>query len=107
MLQSFDGDSERTTDRLQVLAVDDSRDATTVLSIFLRSHDYEVKSAYDGPAALQAALDFLPDVVVLDIGLPEMNGYEVAQRMRQEPALQNAVLVAITGYGQELDRQPE
>jgi CheY-like chemotaxis protein len=105
MLQSSDGDSERTTDRMRVLAVDDSRDATTVLSIFLRSHGYEVKSAYDGPAALQAALDFLPGVVVLDIGLPEMNGYEVAQRMRQEPALQNAVLVAITGYGQELDRQ--
>ena len=57
------------------------------------------------PAALAAALEFRPHVVLLDIGLPEMDGYEVAKRIRQQPALTNVVLVALTGYGQEAIRQ--
>ena len=54
---------------------------------------------------MQAALDYRPDVVLLDIGLPGLNGYEVAKRIRQQPDLQNVVLVALTGYGQESDRE--
>ena len=54
---------------------------------------------------MQAALDYRPDVVVLDIGLPGLNGYEVAKRIRQHPVLKNVVLVALTGYGQDSDRQ--
>ena len=54
---------------------------------------------------MQAALDYRPDVVLLDIGLPGLNGYEVAKRIRQQPVLHNIVLVAMTGYGQETDQQ--
>jgi CheY-like chemotaxis protein len=60
--------------------------------------------AHTGPAALAAALDDRPDVILLDIGLPEWDGYEVAKRIRQEPALRGTVLVAITGYEREADR---
>jgi CheY-like chemotaxis protein len=63
------------------------------------------RTAYDGAAVLEAALDYRPDVVLLDIGLPGLNGFEVAKQLRQQPALRNAVLVALTGYGQESDRQ--
>jgi CheY-like chemotaxis protein len=73
--------------------------------MLLRASNHEVQTAHDGPAGVQAAIDFLPDVVLLDIGLPGLNGYEVAKRIRQEPALQKVVLVALTGYGQETDRQ--
>jgi CheY-like chemotaxis protein len=61
--------------------------------------------AHTGPTALAAALDYRPDVILLDIGLPEWDGYEVAKRIRQEPALRDTVLVAITGYEREADRQ--
>jgi CheY-like chemotaxis protein len=64
-----------------------------------------VRTAHDGPKALEAALDHRPSVVLLDIGLPGLNGYEVAKRMRQDPVLKELVLVAMTGYGQETDRQ--
>ena len=61
--------------------------------------------AHTGPMALTAALDYRPDVMLLDIGLPELDGYEVAKRIRQEPLLHDTVLVAFTGYEQEADRQ--
>ena len=57
--------------------------------------------AHTGPTVLAAALDYRPDVVLLDIGLPELDGFEVAKRIRQQPTLQDIVLVAMTGYGQE------
>jgi len=90
---------------LRVLVVDDNVDTATSLELLLRDSGYDVRTAYDGPIALQAALDYRPNVVLLDIGLPGLDGYEVAKRIRQQPALQNAVLVAMTGYGQETDRQ--
>lgn len=62
----------------------------------------EVTDPYDGPTALKAAIDYRPDVVLLDIGLPELNGFEVAKQMRQQPALRDTVLVAV---GQATDRQ--
>ena len=77
----------------------------TSLAMLLQESGHEVRTAHDGPTALEAALDYRPDVVLLDIGLPGLNGYEVAKRLRQQPALQNVVLVAMTGYGQETDRQ--
>lgn len=61
--------------------------------------------AHDGPTALQAALDYCPDVVLLDIGLPGFNGFKVAKRIRQQSSLKNMLLVVMTGYGQETDRQ--
>jgi CheY-like chemotaxis protein len=90
---------------LRVLVVDDNVDMVLSFSMLLKASGHDVQTAHDGPTAMQAALDYRPDVVLLDIGLPGLNGYEVAKRIRQNPVLKNAVLVAMTGYGQETDRQ--
>ena len=90
---------------LRVLVVDDSVDTAESLALLLQECGHEVRIVHDGPTALDAALDYRPDVVLLDIGLPKLDGYEVAKRMRQQPALQSVVLIAMTGYGQESDRQ--
>jgi DNA-binding response OmpR family regulator len=66
---------------------------------------HEVKTEHDGHSALHSASEYQPDVVLLDIGLPGLNGYEVATRIRQQPSLDKMVLIAITGYGHETDRQ--
>ena len=66
---------------------------------------YDVKVAHDGPAAVEAALEHRPAFVFLDIGLPGMNGYEVAARLRQEEATRAAKLIAVSGYGEESDRR--
>lgn len=89
----------------RVLVVDDNVDAVKGLAALLRMSGHVVQVAYDGPSALTAALAAPPDVVLLDIGLPGLTGYEVAQQMRREAALRNIVLVALTGYGRETDRQ--
>ena len=90
---------------LKVLLVDDNVDTVLSLSMLLEAYGHDVRSAHDGPSGVQAALDFRPDVALLDIGLPGLNGYEVAKRIRQEPTLKHVVLVAVTGYGQDTDRQ--
>jgi PAS domain S-box-containing protein len=90
---------------LRILVVDDNVDAAKMLSMLVRATGHDVQTAHDGPTAVQAVLDYRPDVVLLDIGLPKMNGYEVAKRIRSEPVLENVVLVAMTGYGQDEDRQ--
>ena len=90
---------------LRILAVDDNVDACTMLANLLRIEGHSVQTAHTGPAALKTALTWLPDVVLLDIGLPEIDGYEVARRLRAEPALKNTRLIAITGYGNESDVQ--
>jgi PAS domain S-box-containing protein len=89
----------------RVLVVDDNVDATKSLAMLLKMSGHEVQVAYHGPGALETALAMRPDVVLLDIGLPGMTGYEVAQWIRQQPTLKNTVLVALTGYGREADRQ--
>jgi len=71
----------------------------------LKASGHDVRTAYTGPTAVVEAIDYNPDVMLLDIGLPGLSGYEVAKRIRQQPAIKNAVLVAMTGYGQETDRQ--
>ena len=91
--------------RLRVLAVDDNVDAAETMAMLLRASGHDVRTVHDGLAALETARAFRPDVVFLDIGLPKMDGYEVARRIRQEPTLANVVLVAMTGYGQASDRQ--
>jgi two-component system CheB/CheR fusion protein len=90
---------------LKVLVVDDNVDTVLSFSMLLKASGHDVRNAHDGPTAVQVALDYQPDVVLLDIGLPGLNGYQVAKRIRQEPNLKNVVLVALTGYGQEADRQ--
>jgi CheY-like chemotaxis protein len=89
----------------RILVVDDNVDATDSLALLLGVSGHEVRTAYDGPAALEAAEAFDPAIVLLDIGLPGMDGYEVARRLRQLPGRDKVLLVALTGYGQEEDRR--
>ena len=90
---------------LRVLVVDDNVDTAQTLAMLLKTSGHDVRTAHTGPAALEAAFDYRPNVMLLDIGLPGLNGYEVAKRIRQQPVLHAIVLVATTGYGQETDRQ--
>jgi len=89
---------------LRVLVVDDNVDAAESLAELLTAYGHDVRTAYTGPTAVAAASDYGPNVVLLDIGLPELDGYQVAQRIRQSPAHKHTVLVAMTGYGQDADR---
>jgi signal transduction histidine kinase/ActR/RegA family two-component response regulator len=89
----------------RVLVVDDNRDAAEMLAEALRQWGCEVRVATDGGAALESAEDRKPDVVLLDIGMPGMDGHEVARRLRAHPRLGDVRLVAVTGYGRELDQQ--
>ncbi|HJT78286.1 MAG TPA: response regulator [Gemmataceae bacterium] len=89
----------------RVLVVDDNRDAADSLALLLPLWGHAVRVAYDGPAALEAVRAYRPEVVLLDLGLPGMTGYEVAGRLRREPGLEKVVLVAVSGYGQEADRR--
>jgi CheY-like chemotaxis protein len=86
-----------------VLVVDDCRDAADSLALLLKWWGFQTVVAYDGPSALAAALALPPVVVLLDLGLPGMDGYEVARRLRGRPGMGEALLVALTGYGQEED----
>src|SRR5208283_5026992 len=97
--------AQPTRPSLRVLVVDDNVDTVTTLTLLVQESGHDVRTAFDGSAVLEAALDYRPNVVLLDIGLPGLNGFEVAKQLRQQPALQKAVLVAMTGYGRESDRQ--
>jgi PAS domain S-box-containing protein len=89
----------------RVLVVDDNVDSAESLAVLLRIEGHEVRTAHDGPAALQEAQAFRPEVVFLDIGLPRMDGYDVAVRLRELAGLREVLLVALTGYGQDEDRR--
>jgi CheY-like chemotaxis protein len=88
-----------------MLVVDDNVDSAESMALVLRLHGHEVRLAYDGQAAWEEALSFQPEVMFLDLDLPKMDGYEVARRLRLDPAMRYMTLVAMTGYGQEEDRQ--
>jgi CheY-like chemotaxis protein len=90
---------------LRVLVVDDCIDTTKTLTLLLQLWGYEAYAANDGFAALEAAELYEPDVVLLDIGLPRLDGWEVARRLRQRAGPDELVLVVLTGYGQEADRE--
>jgi signal transduction histidine kinase len=96
---SGDGSSRR------ILLVDDNKDSAESLAQLMRLLGYEVRTAHDGEAGLRAAQQFTPDIVVLDIGLPRLNGLEVARRLRQDLGWRDTPLIAMTGYGQEEDRR--
>jgi CheY-like chemotaxis protein len=89
----------------RVLVVDDNPDSASGMVRLLELQGHQVASAHDGPAAVAAARSFRPDVVLLDIGLPGMDGYQVASALRDDEALSDAVLIAVTGYGQDEDRR--
>ncbi|MES2789687.1 MAG: chemotaxis protein CheB [Planctomycetota bacterium] len=97
--------SQPITRSLKVLVVDDNADTTLSFSMLLRSLGHDVRTAHDGPSGVSVAIEYQPEVAMLDIGLPGLNGFEVAKRIRQEPALKDIMLIALTGYGQETDRQ--
>lgn len=96
---------ESAAGHLRILVVDDNADAAVSLSMLLRLDGHEVHMVHSGPAALDAVRELRPDVVMLDIGLPEMDGYEVARRLRAEPGGADLSLVAVTGYGQDEDQR--
>ena len=89
----------------RILVVDDGRDAADSLALLLRLHGHETRTAHDGLNAVEVAEAFRPDVVLLDIGMPRLNGYEACRRIRAAPWGKNTVLIAQTGWGQEEDRR--
>ena len=89
----------------RVLVVDDNDDAAELLSLMLKQAGYETTTVYDGFTALQAARDLTPNIVILDIGLPGMTGYEVAERLRQDERMADTTLIALTGWGTPEDRR--
>lgn len=91
--------------RGRVLIVDDNADAANLLALALEGLGFETRVAFDGPAALHAADEAPPDVALLDLGLPVMDGYDLARHLRARPRLADLPLVAITGYGQDGDRE--
>jgi DNA-binding response OmpR family regulator len=93
------------TTLLRVLVVDDCADTTRTLSLLLQMWGHEAYVAHDGFAALEAARLYEPDVVLLDIGLPRLDGWELARRLRLQAGSNEPQLVVLTGYGQEADRQ--
>jgi CheY-like chemotaxis protein len=89
----------------RVLVVDDNEHGAELLADSLRALGYTVDVAFDGPTALQKAGMFVPDVALLDLGLPVMDGFELAERLRVDCGLHRVPFIAITGYAQEVDRQ--
>lgn len=89
----------------RILIVDDNVDTAESLGMLLGLEGHVVRVAHDGPSALRAAEEFRPEVVLLDIGLPRMDGYQVARHLRERPETATAALVALTGYGQDEDRR--
>jgi signal transduction histidine kinase/ActR/RegA family two-component response regulator len=93
----------RTPNPRRLLIVEDHPDVAESLALILRCDDHEVRIAHDGPAALQVLNKFKPDVVLLDVGLPGMDGYQVARRMREEALESGLTIIALSGYGQTED----
>jgi chemotaxis response regulator CheB len=89
----------------RILVVDDNVDAAETMAAILGMLGHESRVAHDGPAAIEAATADPPDVMLLDLGLPSMDGFEVARTLRRNPALQKTVIIALTGYGRDEDRQ--
>jgi len=100
-----DGDAEAVTSGLRVLIVDDNRDAADSLSELLKMTGNDTRTAYDGQEGVDAAAEFVPDVILLDIGLPLLNGYEACRLIRDQPKGKSIVLIALTGWGQDDDRR--
>jgi CheY-like chemotaxis protein len=90
---------------LSILIVDDNADAADMLSMYLGSVGHRLHVAYEGHRGLALAQEAVPDVLLLDIGLPDIDGYQLAQRIRALPQTAHATLIALTGYGQESDRE--
>jgi PAS domain S-box-containing protein len=102
---SADGEKTCAGPRCRILVADDLQDSVDSLAMMLRLAGHDVQTAHDGLEAVQAAAAFRPDVVLLDIGMPKMNGYEAARHIRQQSWGKDMLLVALTGWGQEEDKR--
>jgi CheY-like chemotaxis protein len=91
--------------RRRILVVDDNRDAAEIMAMLLKVLGAEVESVFGGQDALRAMETYRPDVVLMDIGMPEMDGYEVARQIRQQAEYDHVTLIALTGWGQDEDRR--
>ncbi|HTU90823.1 MAG TPA: ATP-binding protein [Gemmataceae bacterium] len=98
-------ESKAASVQCKVLIVDDNEDAAASMSTILHIMGHEARVAHDGPKAVEEAASYRPDVVLLDIGLPKMSGYEVARHIREQPWGKEMKLVALTGWGQEEDKR--
>jgi CheY-like chemotaxis protein len=94
-------DISRVEEKLRILVVDDERDTADSMTAVLSLMGYSARPVYDGSAALAAAHESKPDVVLIDLAMPRMNGCELARQIRLEPGMQDVTLVAITGYESE------
>jgi two-component system CheB/CheR fusion protein len=90
---------------LRVLVVDDNADTAAIFAMLLRIWGHEVRTTHDGPSALELAQEFRPDAVLLDIGLPNMDGFEVAAHLRSLPEFARILIVGSSGYSRESDRR--
>ena len=93
------------SEALKILVVDDNKDSAESLGLLLKLRGHRVSTAFDGRMGLAAAAETRPDIVFLDLGMPEMSGYEVAAQLKQDESLRGTILVALTGWGQEEDRR--
>ena len=106
MALKWQSECEKTqTSALRVLIVDDNVDAAQLMGMLLEESGHDVRKVYDGLAALEVFAKYRPNVVLLDIGLPGIDGFEVATRMRENPDISGVVLIALTGYGRDTDKQ--
>ena len=93
------------TAKRRILVADDNPDVTEAFQVMLQTIGHEVEIAHDGIEALDKAARFRPEIVVLDVGMPKMNGYDAARQLRQQPWAQDVVLIAVTGWGNESDKR--
>jgi CheY-like chemotaxis protein len=102
---SSDGARAQALSKCRILVVDDNKDSADSLGMLLRLKGNEIRTAHDGLEAVEVAEMFHPEFVLLDIGLPKLNGYDVARRIRQQPWGRDVILIALTGWGKDEDRR--
>jgi CheY-like chemotaxis protein len=103
--QSTEASTQKSTAGRRILVVDDNEDSAMSLAMLLEISGHEVRTANDGLESIDVAEEFRPDVVLMDIGMPKLNGYDAASRIRAQPWGERMILVAVTGWGQEEDRR--
>jgi CheY-like chemotaxis protein len=89
----------------RILVVDDNRDAATSVAVLLRLMNNDVRTAHDGVDAIEVAQAFQPQVILMDMGMPRLNGYEATRRIREQPWGKPMTIIAVTGWGQEGDKE--
>jgi len=97
--------STATENRQKVLVVDDNKDSAQTLAMMLKIMGNDVRTAHDGLEAIEKAQEYLPQVILLDLGMPKLNGYDVCRRIREQSWGTSIVIIALTGWGQAEDRQ--